>query len=710
MFGWHRHGAPGHPGKKPHWTSGAKTGVGTSLSQHLWFTIGKGILNEIYYPRIDEAALRDMQLVVVHKNRWVSAEAEDTHCQVDLSAEGVPAYRLTNTCKQCRYRIETEIVTDPHRPVLLQRIRFVPLKGSLGDYRLYAVLAPHLGDGGAHNTAWIGEHKGVHGLFASRQGNSLPARSGGAMVLVSSAPWRDCSAGFAGRSDALTQLRRHKRLKRTYERAEDGNVVLGGEIDLHACQGECTLVLAFGHGDNEAGTHARAALKNGFAATREACEAEWKAWQEPLLPLDRVRTSDGKNCYRISTRVIRTHESTAFPGGMIASLSLPWGFIKTDKDAGGYHVAWPRDLVMAAGGYLASGGTADALRVLSYLESVQEADGHWQQCLWLDGRPFMDNIQLDETALPILLVDLASRHDELDPARYWPMVRRAATYLAATGPATPQDRWESEAGYTPFTLGACIAALLAAADLADLNGEPTLALSLCATADAWYAKIDEWTYVTGNEWCERYGVDGYYDRITPPGTVVNATKRPEYRIGNRPKREALQRADLIVSADALALVRFGLRAPDDRRILNTIKVIDDVLKVETPNGTAWRRYNMDGYGEKADGAAFDGTGIGRAWPLLAGERGHYELMAGKVEAACRARDDMEAFANGGGMISEQVWDEKDMPKRDLFRGQPTGSGCPLVWAHAEYIKLLRSLHDGAVFDLPPQTVARYLNR
>ena len=33
---------------------------------------------------------------------------------------------------------------------------------------------------------------------------------------------------------------------------------------------------------------------------------------------------------------------------------------------------------------------------------------------------------------------------------------------------------------------------------------------------------------------------------------------------------------------------------------------------------------------------------------------------------------------------------------------------PLVWAHAEHIKLLRSLADGAVFDCPPQTLARYV--
>ena len=86
----------------------------------------------------------------------------------------------------------------------------------------------------------------------------------------------------------------------------------------------------------------------------------------------------------------------------------------------------------------------------------------------------------------------------------------------------------------------------------------------------------------------------------------------------------------MVSLDALAFVRFGLRAPDDPRIVNTVKVIDATLKVDTPRGPAWHRYQGDGYGEHADGGPFDGTGIGRAWPLLTGERAHYELAAGRT--------------------------------------------------------------------------------
>ena len=163
----------------------------------------------------------------------------------------------------------------------------------------------------------------------------------------------------------------------------------------------------------------------------------------------------------------------------------------------------------------------------------------------------------------------------------------------------------------------------------------------------------------------------------------------------------------MVSPDALALVRFGLRAPDDPRIRNTVRVIDALLKVELPAGPCWRRYNGDGYGEHEDGRPFDGTGIGRPWPLLTGERAHYELAAGNRAEAQELLAALEGFASDGHLLPEQVWDAPDIPERELFRGRPSGSAMPLAWAHAEHVKLLRSLADGRVFDMPPQPTERY---
>ncbi len=182
----------------------------------------------------------------------------------------------------------------------------------------------------------------------------------------------------------------------------------------------------------------------------------------------------------------------------------------------------------------------------------------------------------------------------------------------------------------------------------------------------------------------------------------------EITINNRIQGTEKFFADEIISPDILALVRFGLRAADDPRIINTIKVIDQQLKIEFPTGSCWHRYNHDGYGEHEDGGPFDGTGIGRAWPLLTGERAHYEIAAGNFKEAGRLKSAMESFANEGGMLPEQLWDSDDIPEMELFFGRPSGSAMPLVWAHAEYLKLCRSLKEKKVFDMPSQTYQRYV--
>jgi glucoamylase len=449
---------------------------------------------------------------------------------------------------------------------------------------------------------------------------------------------------------------------------------------------------------------------DGFDAARAAYVREWQAWQASLLDLG--LSESRPELYRVSTAVLRAHEAEGFSGGIIASLSIPWGFARGDDDLGGYHLVWPRDLVEAGGALLAAGAHADARRVIRYLQVTQEADGHWPQNMWLDGTPHWTGIQMDETALPILLVDLARREGTLSATEtraLWPMVRRATSFIVCHGPVTPQDRWEEDAGYAPFTLAAEVAALLAAAEMAEEAAEPDVAGYLRETADAWNDAIDRWIYVRDTELARRTGVEGYYVRVAPLDVAEAASPLIGFvPIQNRPPGESAVPAACIVSPDALALVRFGLRAADDPRIVSTLRVIDALLKVEMPDGPAWKRYNGDGYGEHEDGAPFDGTGVGRPWPLLTGERAHYELAAGAKDAAKGLAEALGAFANPSGFLPEQLWDGGDMPDRELYFGRPSGSAMPLVWAHAEYVKLCRSLHDGRVFDLPPQTVQRYL--
>ncbi len=696
--------APGWPGIQPRWTSSAKTGVGTalSLSSRVWFTISHGILNEVYYPRVDQACIRDLGLLVTNGVDYFSEEKR--HCRFkNVPIEpGIPVYELTNTEFNGRYQIEKEVFTDPFRNVVLQRVRFVPLKGKLDHYRLYALLAPHLANFGAGNTGWTGDYKGELMLFAERDRTAL--------AFGCSTPWRKMSVGFVGFSDGWQDLAQHYRITWEYTRAENGNIALIGEVDLASCQGEFILALGFGEIWSQAGQQTRSSLRESYERLREHYVIYWREWLSGLLELDEPRRE--RDLYRASATALRTHESKDFLGGVIASLSIPWGYNKGDEDLGGYHVVWPRDLVETAFGFLAAGASRDARRVLRYLESTQEADGHWAQNMWLDGRPYWDGVQMDETAFPILLVDRLRRDavEDVEPERWWGLVRRAAGFLVRNGPVTEQDRWEEDAGYSPFTLAVEISALLAAADLAEAVGEKTIAGYLRDIADTWNDNIERWTYATGTEVARQIGVEGYYVRIAPPeGDGVASPLEGFVPIKNRPPGQSSAPATHLISTDALALVRFGLRAPDDPRILNTLKVIDALLRVQLPQGFCWYRYNGDGYGEHEDGSPFDGSGIGRPWPLLAGERAHYELAAGHESVALELLKVMEFSTEGSGrLLPEQVWDGPDLPEPELFTGKPSGSACPLVWAHSEYIKLRRSLRDRRIFDQPPQPRQRYV--
>jgi glucoamylase len=697
--------APGAPGIPPRWTSSAKSGVGTALNQHskVWFTVSHGILNEVYFPRVDQACTRDLGFLVTDGHAFFSEEKR--HCSFENRPfePGVPAFELTNTHVGGRYRIHKEILTDPYRNVVLQKIRFEPLQGQLSDYRLYALLSPHLANCGYENTGWVGDYKGLPMFLAERDGAAL--------ALACSAGWKKMSVGFVGTSDGWQDLSAHFQMQWEYQRAEKGNIACTGEIDLAASNGEFVLALGFGATSTEAGQQVRSSLLEDYTELRQHYVFHWDNWQKTLLKLDEPQRPN--DLYRASTAVLRTHESKDFLGGIIASLSIPWGFNKGDEDLGGYHLVWPRDLVETAGALLAAGAANDAVRVLRYLESTQEAAGNWAQNLWLDGRPYWSGIQMDETAFPILLLDLLRRESakglgKLD--RWWPMVRNAVSFILRNGPVTQQDRWEEDGGYSPFTLAAEISALLAAAEIAELTSHTEEASTMRDAADAWNDNIERWVYATGGDLAQQVGVEGYYVRIAPSdGDGAASPTQGFVPIKNRPPGENMERAFHIISPDSLALVRFGLRAPDDPRILNTIRVIDALLKVQLPQGPCWYRYNGDGYGEHKDGSPFDGAGIGRPWPLLAGERAHYELAAGHAQEAEALLSMMEQCSvSHSRLLPEQVWDSEDIPALELFRGKPSGSACPLVWAHAEYIKLRRSLHDGRIFDQPPQTVQRYL--
>ena len=252
------HIAPGTPGIMPRWTSSAKTGLGTALSNQsrVWFTLSRGIFNEIYYPRIDQACIRDMGLIVTDGAKFFSEEKRDADHKVEWLADGVPAFKLVNTCRDDRYRIEKQIVTDPHRDAVLQSVQFHAQQGALADYHLHVVLAPHLGNHGGGNTAWVGEFEGTPLLFAQRNDCAL--------ALACSAPWTKRSAGYVGSSDGWQDLKTHHQMTWEYTRAENGNVALTAGIDLVKSHGKFVLALGFGKDPDEAARNAIASLRDGF--------------------------------------------------------------------------------------------------------------------------------------------------------------------------------------------------------------------------------------------------------------------------------------------------------------------------------------------------------------------------------------------------------------------------------------------------------------
>ena len=698
--------APGWPGIDPRWTSAAKSAVGTAIGDgsRVWFTTSHGILNEIYYPEIDTACLRDAGFLVTSPGGFFSEEKRDCTHAVEWLTPGIPAIIMRNSCVHGQYEIQKRVCTSPDYDVVLQHVQFTPHHGTVGDYRVTFLLSPHLGNHGAGNTGWLGSHKHQEILFASR-GPLV-------MAVACSVPFVTRTATFSGPQDAYQDVKANGGITRVYDRAENGNIALAAELDLSGSDGECTIAISIGNDADTAALHARAALYDSYEKNERRYARGWREWQAELLPLDEALDEAKPHLYRASTAVMKTHMSMNCDGGAIASLSVPWGNTKGDGDLGGYHLVWPRDMVETAGGLLAAGAHHEMRSMLRFLAVTQEPDGHWPQNMWLNGTPYWNGMQLDETAFPILLVDHARREGALSNkvvAQCWPMVSRAAGYLVLRGPATDQDRWEENAGYAPFSMAAAIAALLCAADLADIAGAPAFGMQWRATADSWNASIEHYTYVRDTPLARQCGVDGYYVRIgsSNPADRDNPTGG-QVQVKNRGGEAQYIDRSALVSVDALALVRFGLRSAHDPKILNTVKVIDAVLKCETNTGATWLRYNEDGYGEHADGSAYDGTGIGRGWPLLAGERAHYEIAAGNFDEAARLAAVMRAQAHAGAMLPEQIWNAADIPELELFNGEPTGSAMPLVWAHSEYVKLLRSLKERRVFDCPPQALARYV--
>ncbi|MEX2586687.1 MAG: glycoside hydrolase family 15 protein [Actinomycetota bacterium] len=691
----------GSPGLAPAWTEGDKDGVGTaySASSRVWFTTRDGILTEAYYPTVDRPQLRDLQYVITDAKSLLHQEKPDLRTQTKRLHRHVPGYRITNTDPAGNYSIDKVVITDPHLPCILIRTSLGGDPQWLETMQLYALCAPHLGVGGWGNNARVIRVMGEAVLVAEKDGTWL--------ALGATAPFSKASAGYVGMSDSWTDLASDLHMDWEFESAHDGNVALTGRIDLTGRR-EFTLGLAFGDSLHGAVTALLQSLSVPFERQLSRFSQQWHRACRKLVALEEFST-DGGGLYNTSATLLLSHEDKSFPGALVASLSIPWGETKGDDDIGGYHLVWTRDMVNSSTGLLAAGHTESPLRALVFLAVSQQPDGGFPQNFWIDGRPHWTGIQLDEVAFPIMLAWRLDRLKGLEDFDPYPMVLSAAGFLVKNGPATEQERWEEASGYSPSTLASNIAALLCAACFARQRSDEPTAIFLEEYADFLECHLESWMVTKAGSL--HPDISDHYIRINPISIgdplPDEDPDRGMLAIANRPPGSQWQfQANQVVDAGFLELVRYGIRRADDPLIVDSLAVVDHVLKVQTPLGPSWRRYNHDGYGQRADGSAYRGWGKGHAWPLLTGERGHYELAAGRDPTPyIRA---LEAFASPTGLLPEQVWSGEAQPDFGMRPGGPTGAAMPLMWAHAEYVKLLRSARDGAVFDLVPEVAERYL--
>jgi glucoamylase len=668
-----------------------------SAASRIWYTVSHGILNEIYYPTIDRPQTRDMEFLLTDGETFIHEEKRDLERTFEYIDSCSSAVRLTNSDPQGRYKIIKEVIADPHHPAVLMHVRFEGDESLLARMKAYALLAPHLDVGGADNSGFVLDLSGKQVLLATKNGISL--------VMAASCGFTRASCGYVGRSDGWQDLMDNLQMDWQYGSAPNGNIALTGEIDISR-QREFVVAIALGEGHHSALTTALASVTTPFEPTLKRFNEQWHRAATPTAL--KGAALDAGRLLQISQNVILSHEDKYYSGAFIASASIPWGQYKGDDDVGGYHLVWTRDMVQSATALLACGRVDTARRALVYLACTQKPDGSFAQNFWINGTPYWRGIQLDEVAFPIILAWRLWKQNGLGNFDVFPFVERAAGFLVRHAPVTQQERWEEAAGYSPSTLAAVICGLICAADIVHANGSGTLALFLEEHADWIESHLEDWT-VTNNSTLMP-GVPRHYMRIRPPQCgdpyALDECADGALRINNRGPGERIYfEASDVIDGGFLELVRYGVRRADDPIVIDSLKVVDHVLKVETPVGPCWRRYNHDGYGQRHDGGPYLGWGQGRAWPLLSGERAHYELAAGHdVKPYIQA---LEAFSSQGGMLPEQIWDAPDIPEMGLRLGKPTGAAMPLVWAHAEYVKLLRSVTDGKVFDRISVVADRY---
>jgi glucoamylase len=706
----------------------------TGPISHVWFTGAKGILTEVMWPSIDTPQIKDNQFLVSDGSSFLFQEKTDATTKVEWLAKGVPAYKITNTDSNHRFVIEKTIFTDPDRDTLIERVR---ITRNISGLQFYVLHKPAV-----ENTPMGNSAQASLGLATDTLGGiALPAglyawQDNSAQAMITDLGFTQVSAGFEGASDGYQDLTHNGyHMNDHYKAATSGNVALMGLLALPATTGvtEFNIAIGFGTTAQAAVQTAQASLSAGVGTLQNTYMNQWSAYQDTIFDLSGV-SSDGGNLFRSSVALLKSSEDKTHAGAFVASPTIPWGDFQTDRNTtptvngtrthqtGGYHLVWPRDLYQMATTFMAIKDTKSAIASLNFLKSAQYGPGlgSWQfgfrshdkngsfpQNMWTTTEPFWGGLQMDETAMPIILTYRLWKAGQITPHNYWDMVSRAADFIQQFGPWSPQERWEEVIGASPSTIAAEITSLWTAAEIADEEGDSQRATIYRETADSWASKsgdnIDTWAFTTsgslpgGNYFVRIIGASSFSE-IWNPNTAQ--TFPMANGSGTWPERD-------IVDGGFLELVRFGIRPALNQHIQQTLPVYDAEIRVDVPGiGPGFRRYLHDRYNYDGDtGQQTDGM----LWPFLTGERGHYELESA-IESGLSIPgldstiqpyiQTMEKMATPTFFLPEQVWDF------GTRAGTPTGSAVPLGWTHGEYIKLLRSRNDRAVFDRIPSVANR----
>jgi glucoamylase len=726
------------PGALSHFDLARKDCVGTARNTNskVWFTVANGVLSDVYFPTNDNTNVETLQYVVTDGSSFTDLQTRDTTYTVKATDDRALTCRVTTTAKSGRYRIVTDYTTDPSRPTVLIRSKFEALTGKLADYRLYVRHDPTLngnggggtGNGGADtgDLANAGGHTLLVGSDIVTQTNAanrdyaVPVHS----ALDVSRGFDQTTNGFAGSaSDGLVQLDTSHAFTDLHDTAVKGNLVQTGRVPL-GNDGEFTLALGYGDSQADAVSASRGSLKDGFEDARKDYERGWNAYDDKLVEPRRpqgvtsAHWSDILDEYYLSANYVKAAEDKTFPGAVAAALTSPWGQAVSAGDPantyfGSYREVFARDLYEAWTAVFLAGDRRTATDMTRFLfERQQQPDGSMPRNSLPNGKlaPDSFNTQLDECAYPLVMALAVGLTSD---AYYKAHIAPAANFVAAHGPAgVGPERWEEQSGFSPSTISAEIAGLIAAAIIADRNGDHASARVWRGVADEFQRNLKKWTLTTNGP----RSAQPYFIRLSKTGDPNAAIT---YNVGNG--GPTLDQRD-VIDAGFLEYARLGLLSARDADIIASLPVVDATIKRSTASGDGFLRYNGDGYGDGAtDGHPWapSNMGNGHPWPVLAGERGQYEIDRGSVGASIARLDAMRNMSSGVGLIAEQAWELPDLAASPFgtdptiasigFRdGKPAGSASALTWSAGQFVRLTLDAAAGKVLDRPAYTFDRYV--